>query len=188
MPFSAIRPLLAITATGLVISIAGCASKPEPMPEPELPDKSGAMNVGVNYIKPTSDIVIITPGYRHVVLPDGAQVAYRPGWEDEAMAVVAESLKQSSDSVSDDKPQTKRKTIGRSSANVSSSDSTARSLDDLPTAEESSDPIYSAWRKLCGMSPETLTDEELQIVLNEDMPSELEGLCSEGRQWLAELK
>lgn len=188
MPFSAIRPLLVITAAGLVVSIAGCASKPEQMPEPELPEKSGAMDVGVNYIQPTSDIVIMTPSYRHVVLPDGAQVAYRPGWEDEAMAVVAEALKQSANSVSDDKTHTKRKNIGLSSTSLSSSDTPALSLDDLPTAEESDDPIYSAWRKLCEMRPEALTDEELQIVLNDDMPSELEGLCAEGRRWLANLK
>lgn len=188
MPSTTIHPLLAMTAAGLVVSIAGCASQPEQMPEPELPEKSRAMDVGVNYIQPTSDIVIMTPSYRHVVLPDGARVAYRPGWEDEAMAVAAESLKQSEHDGSDDKSLVEREKIGPSSTDLSSSDRPARSLDDLPTADESDDPVYSAWRKLCEMRPEDLTDKELRVVLTEEMPSELEGLCDEGRQWLAELK
>lgn len=188
MPSTTIHPLLAITAAGLVASIAGCASKPEPMPEPELPVKPGAMDVGVSWINPTSDIVILTPSYRHVVLPDGARVAYRPGWEDEAMAMAAESLKQGEQSGSDNKRLTEREKIGQSSADLSSSDRPARSLDDFPTAEESDDPVYSAWRKLCEMRPESLTEKELQIVLTEKMPPEFKGLCDEGLQWLAELK
>ena len=186
MPFFAIRPILVMTAAGFMVAIAGCASKPEKIPEPVLPEKSGAMDVGVSYIKPTSDIVIMTPSYRHVVLPDGARVAYRPGWEDEAMAVAAESLKQSNNA--DDEALIKREQVGPTSTDLSSRDIPARSLNDLPSAEESDDPIYSAWRKLCDMRPEALTDEELQIVLDGNMPSEFEGLCADGRLWLADLK
>ena len=188
MPFFAIRPILAMTAAGLVVTIAGCASKPDLMPEPVLPDKPGAMDVGVSYIKPTSDIVIMIPSYRHVVFPDGARVAYRPGWEDEAMEVAAESLKQIGNDDLDKETFIDRKKVGPSSADLSSRDSSARSLDDLPSAKDSDDPIYSAWRKLCEMRPEALTEDELQIVLNKDMPAEFEGLCDDGRQWLAELK
>lgn len=189
MRFLSMRTTLAASTAGLVVALAGCASKPEPlMPEPELPEPNRAMDVGVNYIEPTSDIVIMDSSYQHVVLPDGARVAYRPGWEEEAIAAVAQSLESSGAAAGDQKALTDSRKVGPDSGDVSDDEIPAISLDDLPSVEESDDPVYRAWRKLCEMRPEALTEKELQIVLTEKMPSELEGLCEEGRQWLAELK
>lgn len=187
MHFPFRRSSLAVTVA-VVTGLSGCASKPELIPEPELPEVQRAMDVGVNYIKPESDIVIMDPSYQHVVLPDGAQVAYRPGWEDEAMAAVAQNINGDSTESADQKVMKEGIKVGPTSDDVAKEDLPPVSLDDLPTAEESSDPVYRAWRKLCEMKPEDLTRAELQIVLHNPMPEELEGFCEEARNWLAELK
>lgn len=188
MHFPFMRSSLAATVAVVLTGLSGCASKPEPMPEPELPEIERAMDVGVNYIEPESDIVIMDPSYQHVVLPDGVQVAYRPGWEEEALAAVANNLNGGSAAKGDKEAMTEKRKVGPTSEDVAPEEIPPVSLADLPTAEESDDPIYKAWRKLCEMKPEDLTRAEMQIVLHNAMPEELEGLCEEGRRWLAELK
>lgn len=185
-----IQRTAAIVSAGLLISMTGCATKPEPIPEPELPDRVMAMDVGVNYIEPTSDIVIMDSSYQHVVLPDGAQVAYRPGWEEDAMAVAASKL--GDEQINDDLLLDREK-IGKDSSDLQAENgnlaSATRSLDDLPPAADSDDPVYRAWRKLCSMNIEGMSEEEYEIITSgKSMPSEFEGLCDEGLNWLAELK
>ena len=182
LPFK--RTALAASA-GLLVTLSGCATKSELMPEPELPEPVRAMDVGVNYIEPTSDIVIMDPSYQHVVLPNGSQVAYRPGWEEEAMAAAAGKL----DSSTDDGLLIARDKIGKNSGDVKPDEIRALSLSDLPLADESDDPVYRAWHKLCSMNFKDMTKEEYQIITQKDsMPSVFEGVCNEGLAWLAEMK
>lgn len=188
MHFPALRTVVTASAVGLTLGLTGCASKPDPMPEPEFPEIERSMDVGVNYIKPTSDIVIMDPSYQHVVLPDGARVAYRPGWEDEALAAAASALEDGeSADLTHDLSKNGHQKIGKSSRDLKKAPDDF-SLSDLPDPSEVDDPTYRAWYKLCDMRIEDMTDEEYQIVLNTKMPMVFDGLCDEGLRWLRELK
>lgn len=186
-----IRSALAASTAGLIVALAGCATPPELMPEPELPEPVLEMDVGVNYLQPSSDIVIMDPSYQHVVLPDGARVAYRPGWEDEAMDLAASTMDAvgtGQRGLDEERSLVGTKPFGPTSKDVTEDQIPPIALSDLPRAEDSRDPVYRAWKKLCEMRQGDMTDEEMQIVLNKKMPEALEGLCNEGLNWLAELK